>query len=264
MSPLERPRIAVDLRALVGRPTGIGFLTLSLLEALADNGRARYFGMAQAPVVEAERLRRAGVSLEQHPAPLGLLWQQWRLPRRLASGDFDLLWSPLLTLPLRLPIPGVVTVHDLTPMLYPEAHRLKIRLSVLPFLAPTLERARRIAVDSKATADDLRFHFPASVDRLRVVYPGIDPIFRPLAQDEVQATRQEMGCPDGYLLFAGTLEPRKNVGSIIEAWQALRDDNPTTPPLVIAGPYGWHSRKLLTRMQQLADHLMTRCGGGEL
>lgn len=251
MTSRDRPRIAVDLRALVDRPTGIGLFTLSMLEALASRDRYQYVGMAQAPVVEPERLRAAGISLEIQASPLGLLWQQWRLPRRLSVGDVDLLWSPLLTLPLRLPVPGVVTVHDLTPLLYPEAHRIKVRLSVLPFLSPTLERARCIAVDSEATADDLRFHFPSSADRLRVVYPGIDPVFKPARPEKVEELRQELGCPEGYVVFAGTLEPRKNLETLLDAWQLLRSADPDTPPLVIAGPYGWHSRRLVTRIRHL-------------
>ncbi len=253
MTSIDRPRIAVDLRALVGRPSGIGYLTLSLLEALGSSARARYVGMAQRPVAEEQRLRQAGVALEAHGAPLGLWWQQWQLPRRLAVGDIDLLWSPLLTLPLRLPVPGVVTVHDLTPLLFPETHRLKVRLSVLPFLRPTLERARRIAVDSEATAADLRTHFPSCAERLRVVYPGIDAAFRPAPKEQVEATRKAVGCPDGYLLFAGTLEPRKNVAMLLDAWEGLRSAESGTPPLLIVGPYGWRSRRLLGRMRRLSS-----------
>src|SRR5262245_65717496 len=92
----------------------------------------------------AADLVRAGVAVEHQPAPLGVIWQQLVLPRRLARGDVDLFWSPLLTLPLASKVPAVVTIHDLTSLLFPEAHRLKLRLSLLPFLERSLAQARRI------------------------------------------------------------------------------------------------------------------------
>lgn len=252
MNTPSLPTIGVDLRALVGSPSGVGFMTLALLGRLAARGRARYLGVAHRPTVADSELAAAGIALEHHPAPYGVLWQQLRLPRRLRRGDVDLFWSPLMTLPARMPLPAVVTIHDLTPLLFPQAHRLKVRLSVLPFLRSTLEQARRIAVDSEATARDLGTHFPASGEKLRVVHPGIDPEFHPAPPADIERTRLELGCPEGYLLYAGTLEPRKNLDLLLDAWEDLRASSPDTPPLVLVGPYGWHSRRLLDRIERLA------------
>lgn len=249
----DPPKIAVDLRALVPAPTGIGVYTRSLLLGLARRGGMRYVGMAHQPPREAGELAAAGIAIERQEAPLGVLWQQLRLPRRLERGDVDLLWSPLITLPLRCPVPAVATVHDLTALLFPEAHTLKVRWSLLPFLRPSFERARRLVTISEATARDLAFHFPQCAEKIRVVYPGIDPEFRPGEPAEIAATRQELGAPEGYVLYAGTLEPRKNVGRLLDAWAALRADNPQTPPLVLAGPYGWGSERLARRIAALAQ-----------
>ncbi len=247
----ELQTIAVDLRSLVGRPSGIGFFTLSLLSELARRRRSAFIGMAQAPVHGADQLRAAGVELETQSAPLGLIWQQLVLPRRLARGDVDLLWSPLLTLPLRPKVPAVVTVHDLTPLLFAEVHRFKVKASVAPFIRPTVELARRVIADSESTADDLRTQFPQIRDKLVVVYPGVDPEFRPAAEEEVGSFRAELGCPAGYVLFAGTLEPRKNLHLLLEAWAGLRASDSGCPPLVLAGSYGWKSRALTRRIRSL-------------
>ena len=250
--PDGRPRVAVDLRALVGRPAGIGSYTLELLRELSPSGAAGYVGMAHAPVSAAEELAAAGVEVESHRAPLGVLWQQLVLPRRIARGDVDLLWSPLNTLPARLPVPGVVTVHDLTAILYPESHTLKVRWSILPFFTRTLESAHTVVADSLSTADDLRFHFPDRARRLRVVHPGVGAEFRPAEEEEIAETRAEIGAPDGFILYVGTLEPRKNVRLLVDVWEALRlDDRRATPPLVLAGGSGWHSRDLLRRIRRL-------------
>ena len=245
-------------------PTGIGVYTRSLALELARRGGMRYLGLAHRPPLGAAELAAAGVEIEPPagvitaaaraaPAlPLGVAWQQLLLPRRLARGDLDLLWSPLMTLPLHCPVPGVVTVHDLTVLLMPEAHRAKVRWSLLPFLGASLRGARRVVAVSRATADDVAFQFPGSAGKLRVVYNGVDDEFRPGTAEEIAATRAELGAPGGYLLYAGTLEPRKNVGALLDAWEALAADDPRFPPLVLAGPYGWGSRGLARRIARLA------------
>src|SRR5436305_13479837 len=107
--PSHLPQVAVDLRALVPTPTGIGVYTRSLLLALAERARLRYLGLAHKPPRGAAELAAAGVEVEAQPAPLGIFWQQVLLPRRLARGDVDLFWSPLMTLPRRCPVPAVTT-----------------------------------------------------------------------------------------------------------------------------------------------------------
>ncbi|MFL6198496.1 MAG: glycosyltransferase family 4 protein [Thermoanaerobaculia bacterium] len=252
MPPPTPPTIAVDLRALVPTPTGIGVYTRSLLLELAARGGMRYRGLAHRPPRGAEELAAAGIESEHEAAPLGVIWQQLKLPRRLERGDLDLLWSPLMTIPLRCPVPAVATVHDLTSILMPESHRFKVKWSIFPFLRPSLERAARLVAVSRATADDIAFHFPQAAHKVRVIYSGVDPEFRPGTPDEIAATREEIGAPGGYLLYAGTLEPRKNLGAVLDAWEALRQEDPGVPPLVLAGPYGWGSRDLVRRIESLA------------
>jgi len=248
----DTPRLAVDLRAALDEPTGIGVYTRALVTALARRGRFELLGVAHRPPRHDGWLREHGIAFEAQPAPFGVVWQQLALPRRLARGDVDLFWSPLQTLPMRATVPSVVTVHDLTTLLFPETHRLKVRLTQIPFLGRSLAAARRIVVDSEATAVDVRHFFPEARDRLRVIWAGVDPRFTPAIADQVAATRRELGCPQGYVLYAGTLEPRKNVGLLADAWLALHEERADFPPLLLAGGYGWKSRELHARLERLA------------
>ncbi|MDH3743918.1 MAG: glycosyltransferase family 4 protein [Acidobacteriota bacterium] len=250
---LSAPLVGVDLRSLVGGMSGVGFFTLAMLRQLAGREHVRCLGMAHRPVVvnAQEELARIGVEVDTADAPLGLLWQQFSLPRRIESREIDIFWSPLFTLPPRLEVPGVVTVHDLTPVLMPETHQLKVRLTILPFLDSTLRRASRVLADSRSTADDLRKQFPESSGKLEVVYPGVDPEFVPGTEEEIEATRAEIGCPEGFVFFASTFEPRKNLPLLLDAWEALRHEDASTPPLVLAGPEGWRSRSLMRRVRRL-------------
>ena len=245
------PSIAVDLRACLADPTGIGVYTRSLLIALSAHGRYRLVGMAQRPPDDGAWLAEHGINLDVQPAPSGVIWQQWGLPRRLRRGDIDLLWSPLQTSPAFGPTPTVVTVHDLTTLLLPQTHRLKVRLSQRPLLRRSLVRAKRIVAISRTTAADLQRMFPATADKVRIVYNGVDRAFQPADSPSIAAIRAELGVPEGYVLYVGTLEPRKNVNRLLDAWEILDREAGGVPPLLVVGPYGWKSRDLTRRLERL-------------
>jgi glycosyltransferase involved in cell wall biosynthesis len=248
-----RPRLAVDLRAALDSPTGIGVHTRELLAGLAARGAFELVAMAHRPPADGAWLRELGIAVESQAAPNGVWWQQLRLPRRLGRGDLDLFWSPLQTLPLLGELPSVVTVHDLTPLILPETHRWKVRLSQVPLLGRSLQRAARIVAVSEHTAADVRRHFPETAPRLRVVPCGVGDEFVPGRAEAIAATRAGLGAPQGYLLYAGTLEPRKNLPLLLDAWEGMLAEDGEAPPLVIAGGYGWRSRALMARLEGLRE-----------
>ncbi len=260
-SPSPPPRVAIDLRALVRRPTGIGVHTLALLGELKRLGRFELLGLAHRPLEEPEPLRALEIPVEIQPAPLGVLWQQAVLPRRLARGDIDLFWSPLLTLPLRPPVPAVVTLHDLAALHVPETLTWKVRWSLLPFLGTTIERAAAIVTVSETVAAEVLAAFPAARGKVVAIPNGVDPAFRPADPARVEAIRARLGAPRGYLLYAGTLEPRKNVELLLDAWETLALRAPdATLPLLLAGPDGWKSAATAARIAALAPRGVRRLG----
>jgi glycosyltransferase involved in cell wall biosynthesis len=190
-----------------------------------------------------------------------VIWQQLKLPRRLAAGDLDLFWSPLLTLPRRTPIPAVVTVHDLAILHVPDTLSFKVRWSLLPFLGHTVERAEAVIAVSDATARELAHAWPVAAGRIVTIHNGVDPEFRPAAAEAIAATRERLGAPGGYVLYAGTLEPRKNLDLLLEAWASLHAERAgALPPLLLAGPYGWKSRGLERQIAALEPLGVRRLG----
>ena len=201
------------------------------------------------------------MAVEWQRALLGVFWQQVLLPRRLARGDFDLFWSPLLTLPLRVPVPAVLTVHDLAALRVPETLPFKVRWSVLPFLGASLERAARVVVGTETVAGEIAAAFPRARDKLEVVPHGVDPVFAPASADEIRAIRTRLGAESGYLVAVGTLEPRKNLGLLLAAWERLRrSPSASAPPLLLVGPAGWKQRGLSRRIAELEALGLRRLG----
>lgn len=199
--------------------------------------------------------------VEWQAAPLGVIWQQLALPRRLAQGDIDLFWSPLQTLPTRMAVPGVATIHDLAVLLHPDTLPARVRWSQLPLLGPTVDAAARLIAVSQATADDLVAAFPAAAGKLEVIANGVGAIWTPGSAETIAATRRRLGAPDGYLLSVGTLEPRKNLDLLLDAWQLLHaEGDGTAPPLLLAGSAGWKNRALERRLAALEPLGVRRLG----
>ena len=234
--------------------------TEALLGEMLQQGEFDFVGLAHAPLHASVRLAERGLVVERHAAPLGVLWQQSYLPRRLAEGDIDLFWSPLLTLPSRLPVPAVVTLHDLAALHHPETLAWRVRLSLLPFLDRSVRQAARILTGSHAVADEIAQQWPEAAGRTDVAWHGVTAEFHPVSEDERAAIRARLGLPERFIFFAGTIEPRKNLDLLLDAWESLRGADAETPPLLVAGPDGWGSRATHRRMERLAAAGLRRLG----
>ncbi len=189
-------------------------------------------GAANAMQIDGMTLRRSRMDTE---APLRrIVWEQLAQP--FALGGLDLYHALAFVAPLAITVPSVVTVYDLSFIHYPErlpaARRLYLRL----FTSLTCQRARRVIAISESTARDLTVTLGIPADKIDVAAPGCDPaVFRPLPTEQITAFRRKNELPERFWLFVGTLEPRKNLPVLLDAYAALRD----RPPLIIGGGKGW-------------------------
>jgi glycosyltransferase involved in cell wall biosynthesis len=230
------------------RTTGIHHYIDNLLQHLAraapDDWRftamvgarseAQYQGMA---------MRRARWDTE---SPFKrILWEQLAQPWQL--GDFDLYHALAFVVPVWLTKPCVVTVYDLSFIHYPQVLSAARRLYLRLFTALSCRRARRVIAISHSTAHDLTetLHIPAG--KIDVAPPGYNPaVYRRLPADQVEAFRREKGLPERFWLFIGTLEPRKNLPSLLRAYAAL----PERLPLILAGGKGWQYDDIFGTVEQ--------------
>lgn len=156
------------------------------------------------------------------------------------GGRFHLYHEPNF-IPYRSHLPTVVTVHDLSVLRFPEWHPAdRVRLHDR-FFRRGIERAAHVVVVSEAVRGELIADTGIRPDRVSVVSNGANPAFRPLPPGDVAAVRRQFGLPDRYLLCVGTIEPRKNVGTVLRAFADLPAAVRESCPLVLAGPWGWKS-----------------------
>ncbi len=214
-------QLLIDGRPLVGNRTGIGVHTAEIARRLDVNPPPLIASHAE--IADRSGLERCAFRVD--PTSLGVLWQQWKLPRI----DADVLWGPHGTLPLTWTRPSVVTVHDFTSITMPGLHRLKTILSFNLFIGRSLEQASRIACVSRAIADETIRSFGVPASKIEIVPNGVDAFFSP---DPAVAEGD-------YFLFTGTLEPRKGVHDLIAAWSGLPAPRPR---LILCGDPGWNVR----------------------
>lgn len=182
-----------------------------------------------------------GHSVIQHVIPWRRAWTHLRFAEALWQDRPDVTFVPAHTLPLWFPGPAVVTVHDLGYVYFPTAHPGPTRRYLEWSTRHSVQRATRIIADSLATAHDLAAHYGVSENKITLIYPGVDEsLSRITDSSRLAAVRARYGLPERYLLFVGTLQPRKNIARIVQGYVRWRSTqkNPDVS-LVVAGPKGW-------------------------
>lgn len=179
-----------------------------------------------------------------------IVWEQTRLAA--LSRRLDLLHGMAFVCPLASACPTVVSVHDLSFMRYPEAFRRFNRTYLSLFTRLSVRRAARVIAGSESTRQDVIELCRVRPERVVTVLDGVDEAFTPASADACDEFRRAKGLPDGYILYLGTLEPRKNIARLIDAYAALkRPGGCRMPPLVIAGAKGWFYESLFTQVTSL-------------
>jgi len=214
-------RVIIDGRALVPLRSGIGVHTAEIAGRL---------DVTPPPTIasHAEITNRQGIEhcrFRVDRAANGIVWQQFVLPR---IADADVLWAPHGTIPVSLKIPAVVTLHDFSSLTMPGRHVLKTVLSFNLFISESLDRARRVAAVSKAIADETARWFAVPRRLIEIIPNGVDDFFQP-----------GDGESGNYILFVGTLEPRKGIHDLVSVWHSLPEPR---PPLMLCGQQGWGLR----------------------
>ncbi|HEY52013.1 MAG TPA: glycosyltransferase family 4 protein [Caldilineae bacterium] len=254
---LERPRIGLlaTLLSTAQNYRGAGLNTYShqLLRHLPQrNSQFRWL----AYVGDANYRARPGLSLRQPRFStqrpfIRILWEQLFLPQAARRDRLSLLHGLAYAAPLLGHIPTVITVHDLSFLLFPEAFRPGNRLYLSQMTAQSCKRARRVIAVSQATANDLTQLLGIPRTKIDVVYNGVDSIYRPLPAAEVAAYRRQAGWPERFLLIVGTLEPRKNHLILLEAYARYRRSVRQPLPLLIGGGKGWGYDEIFERVERL-------------
>jgi glycosyltransferase involved in cell wall biosynthesis len=267
-------RVGIDLLSERGCPGGIHTYSNELVRRLAAGAEEE----AASPlkiVVFAHADYRFLDGLEELPA-LEVVRTRWRglgacarrlLEHALLAGlarrhDVDIVHSVNNVLPARLPVPGVVTVHDLSPFILPRRFGLLKRSYLRREVPASIRRAQRVISVSEATRADIIGFVPgAAPARLAVVPLATSAQFTnapaPAAEEEV---RRRYSLPAEFALHVSRIEPGKNLAAVLEALAILRGRG-LEVPLVVAGAPTHHLRELERLWTELGIAAQVRCLG---
>lgn len=246
--PLEL-KIGIDATALVARPTGVGNYISRLLVPMVHAHPEAEFILFSNDEVSFPALPNVRVRASK-PKRRGPYWQNTHLRAMLAEERPSVFWATNGLLPVWRPrdMASVVTVHDLVYKFAPET---------LPFVSLWGRRiGQRMAVAaadklicvSQATAIDAAGAYGRKADA--IIPPLADDSFKRPAPTEISSVLQRLGLPAQYLLTLGTLEPRKNIVALVDAYLNCREAGIALPLLAIAGGKGWLDSDIASRLDR--------------
>lgn len=247
--------VGLDLTPLLPTPTGVDVYLTRLVEHLArldSTGRYTVF------VNREDRPRFAGTlpqnftvaALAARPRLARFAFQQIVLPAVLRARGIDVLHSPAFLMPLvRTGARHAVTIHDMTFFSHRAQHsRLHRSAAFHALVRASLGRADLLIVPSDAVRREvLRLAPTTPPARLRVVPNGVGAEFRPQPPSAAAPVLHRLAVPSPYLLYVGTLEPRKNLVRLLDAYERVLASG-AAPALVLAGQLGWDAGPLRARL----------------
>jgi glycosyltransferase involved in cell wall biosynthesis len=180
-----------------------------------------------------------------------IAWEQLILPRRLRQDGVSLHHGTMNALPVAWRGRSIVTILDLTFLLMPHAFNRGNRLYLTWAVRHAARAADRVITISEATRRDVIRLLGVPPQRVTRVYCGVEERFTPMRDGRALAAfREERQLPDNFILYLGTLEPRKNVGRLVQAYATLRRRGATSYPLVLAGGKGWGEDEIFAEIER--------------
>jgi glycosyltransferase involved in cell wall biosynthesis len=262
-------RIGVDYTSAVQQGAGIGRLTRCIFQALAEIDHENEYRLFAA----TGRGNREVCAFHPSAFPLfhlktislsdrelNIVWHRLRLPLpvELITGPVDVFHSPDFTLPPVWRALTVLTVHDLSFLRVPECFTGALRHYLERVVPRSVRRADHVIADSESTGRDLVRLLDVPASKVTVIHSGVEPRFRPIAdRATLEAVRQRYNLPERFILSVGTLQPRKNFTTLIEAFSRLKLGagswklGTRNLKLVIVGGKGWLYEAVFARVETL-------------
>ena len=227
----------------------------SAREGYRQTGVSRYIGELTEGI---ERVKQPGDELRlfgQHTGPIKdspmsrIVWEQTFLPVNIAAQRLDVFHTPIGAVPLLSLAPTVVTVHDLAFLKYPGQLPSSRRAWLIAATRMSARRASKIITVSKATADDLQAWLNLPDDLIQPIPLATSGKVERVEGKSLDVFRMKWGIDRPYVLAVGTLEPRKNLPTLLRAFAKIKDE--IDHQLVLVGPEGWLTGELKSTLEEL-------------
>jgi glycosyltransferase involved in cell wall biosynthesis len=260
-------RIGLDGMPLAQPRTGVGTYTFELARALAAAASEDEFQLiSPLPFEEPVPTDGRPANLELIYSRPNLLQRRWwtvGLPSYIRRHPLALFHGTNYEVPLREHCPAVVTIHDLSLLVHSSTHPARaVRRArlLLPLMA---RKARLIITPSEFVRNEVCEHLKIRPEKVFATPLAPRSMFTPMPMTETVETRRRLGIDGEFLLYVGTIEPRKNLSTLLKAFEEVLRTTDLRPQLVIAGKVGWKVNDVLAQARELAiqDHDRLRLVG---
>jgi glycosyltransferase involved in cell wall biosynthesis len=245
-------RIGIDLSIAATQRAGVANYAFNLVKALIGIDQVnQYYIYSHTPIADLEVGQKNNVQLIYPKHKINRhLWFQLVLPFSLAKNKIDLFFGPNFMFPLFSRVRSAIVIHDLSFMLYPETQSFfnKLYRKLLPYCA---RRAARIITDCSAIKAEVVKCFRVVPEKIIPIYAGVGREFRTIEDTScLTRIRQKYHLPEKFVLYVGTLEPRKNIIRLLEAF-ALVKKVFLDLKLVLVGKKGWLYQEIFNKIRKL-------------
>lgn len=228
--------------AAAGQKAGVGYYAYHLIQALINAPNAAhqytlYLRHADPMPLETLGITPQGASeVAARVLEFPLLWAQFRLPVEMIRHPQDAYFFPSSTMPLwYLPKKSVVTIHDVAFLFFPDCFSPALRYWLKHSTQRSIRAAAKIITVSEATRQDVLAYYNIAPEKVIAIHHGVHRRFQPLERDLVQAELRRYRLPEPYLLCIGTLQRRKNIPRLIQAFYLLKQKHHIPHKLVLIG-----------------------------
>lgn len=259
-------RVVIEAQPLLRQRTGVGQYTFHLIENLLPLLKPRQIDLSLFYFNFLGRNREVPrwngrVDVREQKFLPGrafyFLWKKLNFPPlNWLSGPADLFHFPNFIVRPMSSGKSVATIHDLSFVRYPQFAEEKNLRFLSHWIPLTLERAAKILVVSEFTKRELVEIYRMPQKKIAVTPNGVSEEFQPVTDSRaLKQVREKYQLPENFILAVGTLEPRKNLSTVIQALALLKKEKKEAPPLVLIGPPGWHNEywklKMLVEKERL-------------
>ncbi len=252
--PSKLMKIAISSRYILPKMEGIGRYTKEIIIHLVRTHPDDHFYILLDRNYIPEWLKQLDVEIivvrpqARHPL-LWYAWYEWRLPACLKRIQPDVLFCPEGYLSKNTKVPTVMTVHDLAFKHFPKgtypSHIRYLRKKTSEFI----DRADHIMCVSSYTEKDLHEHYPNAKGKTSAVGHGVGPEFTPMSNTEKEKIRQSLTGGIPFILYLGSMHPRKNITRLIEAFEMYMAEGQARKYLVLAGRLAWKSESIRKKIE---------------
>lgn len=244
-------RAGINLHLLSTTHTGIQHYIRSLVPSLIAQGAKHQFVLfgdsAQLEGLPHDRVEWVSTASPLRSGWRRVVWEQLRLPALLPRYEVQVFFSPAFALPLSWKGRGVVVVHDLNFEVSPQTIHPVRRIYLQQITRRSVHNAAAVVAISQATANEVIQRYQVPEQKVRVIPYGLDATFTPEHASQLEAQcRRLYQLPERFLLFVGTLEPRKNLLRLLEGY-AIAHREVSLPPLLLVGAPGWQHHRIQQR-----------------